>query len=104
MTESEKIAAINAMTGASESDDLLRTYLKLAEGKMLNRLFPYGGENQTLPAKYDALQCEIVAYMLNKRGAEGQTAHSENGISRSYGSADIPAELLSQLVPHVGVM
>lgn len=104
MTESEKIAAINAMTGASESDDLLRTYLKLAEGKMLNRLFPYGEENQTLPPKYDALHCEIVVYMLNKRGAEGQTAHSENGISRSYGSADIPAELLSQLVPHVGVM
>lgn len=104
MTRAEKITAIKAMTGASESDDLLCTYLKLAEGKMLNRLFPYGDEYETLPAKYDALHCEIVAYMLNKRGAEGQTAHSENGISRSYGSADIPAELLSQLVPHVGVM
>ena len=104
MMEAEKMVAIKAMTGASESDDLLRTYLKIAEGKMLNRLFPYGDENQTLPAKYDGLHCEIVAYMINKRGAEGQTSHSENGISRSYGSADIPAEMLSQLVPHVGVI
>lgn len=104
MMEAEKIEIIKGMIGASEPDDLLRTYLRVAEGKMLNRLFPYGTESQMLPAKYDTLHCEIVAHMLNKRGAEGQTAHSENGISRSYSSADIPDELLSQLVPHVGVM
>lgn len=104
MTENQMIASVNAMTGAVESEEILRTYLDLASGKMLNRLYPYGSGDEVLPAKYHGLQCEIAAYMLNKRGAEGQIAHSENGISRSYGSADVPEEMLSQLVPFVGVM
>ena len=35
-------------------------------------------------------QIEIAVYLYNKQGAEGQTAHSENGISRTYESADVP--------------
>ena len=54
--------------------------------------------------RYDTLQCEIAAYMLNKRGAEGQTSHSENGISRSYENADIPSSMLKVVTPHVGVI
>lgn len=104
MTDESKIAHVKAMTGASDSEEVLRTYLDIALGKMLNRLYPYGTGEEVLPSRYDGLQCEIAAYLLNKRGAEGQTAHSENGISRSYGSADIPSELLSQIVPCVGVM
>lgn len=104
MTDAQKIANVKAMTGASDADEVLRTYLDIAAGKMLNRLFPYGTGEETLPAKYDGLHCEITAYLLNKRGAEGQVAHSENGISRSYGSADVPDVMLSQLVPYIGVM
>jgi len=50
------------------------------------------------------LQLEIATYLLNKRGAEGQTAHSENGISRSYESADVPSSMLNQIVPHCGII
>ena len=44
-----------------------------------------------------------AVYLLNKRGAEGETAHSENGISRSYESADIPESMLSGIIPFAGV-
>lgn len=43
-------------------------------------------------------------YLLNKRGAEGQTAHSENGISRSYEDGDVPPTLLRDIVPFASVM
>lgn len=49
-------------------------------------------------------QVEIAAYMLNKRGAEGETAHSENGVSRSYEDGDIPATLLRRITPMAGVL
>lgn len=38
-----------------------------------------------------------------KTGAEGQTAHSENGISRSYDSAWISPKLLSGLPNYVKI-
>jgi hypothetical protein len=42
--------------------------------------------------------------MFNKRGAEGETAHSENGVSRSYSSASVSEELLREITPKVGVV
>lgn len=38
-----------------------------------------------------------------KAGAEGQTGHSENGVSRSYESAWISPKLLSGLPNYVGI-
>jgi hypothetical protein len=57
-----------------------------------------------VPRRYGYLQCEIAAYLLNKRGAEGQTGHSENGISRSYESADVPESMLSEVIPFCKVI
>ena len=57
-----------------------------------------------VPVQYEHLQLEIAIYMLNKRGAEGQTSHSENGISRSYENADIPKSMLMSITPNVGVI
>ena len=35
-------------------------------------------------------------------GSEGQTSHTENGITRQYESADVPASMLKTITPHVG--
>lgn len=104
MTATEKITALRAMVGGSDSDDVLSTYLLLAGQKILNRAYPYDPTVTEVPVQYHTLQCEIAAYMLNKRGAEGQTSHSENGISRSYENADVPASMLKGVTPHVGVI
>lgn len=57
-----------------------------------------------VPPRYDFNQVEIAAYLVNKRGAEGETAHSENGISRSYEDGDVPPTLLREIVPFASVI
>lgn len=104
MTNDEKLAALKAMVGSSDSDEVLSAYLKLAGGKIIAKAFPYQNDVTEVPSQYSYLQVEIAAYMLNKRGAEGQTSHSENGISRSYENADIPSSMLKVVTPHVGVI
>lgn len=104
MTDTEKLTALKAVVGGSDTDEVLSTYLKLAGSKILAKAYPYDDTVSEIPVKYEYLQIEIAAYMLNKRGAEGQTSHSENGISRTYENADIPASMLKAVVPHCGVI
>lgn len=105
MTEQEKLDLLKAMMGDSmESNIVLSTYLKIAGDKIINKAYPYSTDITEVPKRYDILQCEIAAYLINKRGAEGQTSHSENGISRSYENADIPVSMLSSVTPHVGII
>ena len=61
------------------------------------------GELKAVPTKYEYRQCEIAAFLLNKRGAEGQTAHNENGVGRSYEGGNIPASMLADIAPYCGV-
>ena len=108
MTDVEKIALLRAMIDRPDdaegwSDTVLNAYLTIAGQKILNRAYPYDDTVTDVPRRYSYLQCEIAAYLLNKRGAEGETAHSENGISRSYENADVPDSMLQDVVPHCGV-
>ena len=107
MTEVEKLSLLRVMVGQPNegdwSDDVLISYLTIAGQKILNRAYPYDDTVTEVPRKYGYLQCDIANYLLGKRGAEGQTSHDENGISRSYASADVPEAMLSEITPHVGV-
>lgn len=103
MTNEEKITTLKAMVGNSDSDEVLSTYLLLAGRKIINRAYPYDSSVTEVPSEYETLQCEIAAYMLNKRGAEGQIQHTENGISRQYENADIPSSMLKPVTPHCGI-
>ena len=104
MTQAEKLTLLKAMVGESDTEEVLLAYLNIAGQKIINRAYPYDAEDQEVPTRYDFLQCEIAAYLLNKRGAEGQTSQSENGISRTYESADVPESLLGAITPMVGVI
>jgi hypothetical protein len=42
------------------------------------------------------LQIRLAVVMYNKRGAEGEKSHNENGINRTYESVE---ELLKEVVP-----
>jgi len=55
----------------------------------------------TVESKYTNIQIKIAIEIFNKRGAEGQTGHSENSISRAYESGDISPSLISQITPFV---
>lgn len=91
MTDTEKITMVKTLSGESD-DDTVSTYLYIAGQKIL-RLVSDDTETE-VPSKYDGLHVEAAVYLLNKRGGEGETAHSENGVSRTYESSDLPASLL----------
>ena len=57
-------------------------------------------ETELYDKKYENLIVPMCVYSISKYGAEGETSHSENGISRMYSSGeDYPKELISQIVP-----
>lgn len=103
MTDTEMLTMLKSMTGETDTD-VLSTYLTLAKGVVISKAYPYGKGTEDVPAPYHTTQVEIAAYMLNKRGAEGETAHSENGVSRSYEDGDIPPTLLRRITPMAGVL
>lgn len=103
MTKRDKIAMTSVMCDETD-EDILSSFLDMAEQAIINIAYPFGCDEVAMPSRYGMLQCQIAAYFINKRGAEGQTGHDENGIKRTYGGADIPDDMLRQIVPHVGVL
>lgn len=103
LDETCKCEMLTSMTGETNLDTLL-TYLYIAGNKVLKRAYPFDDTVTEVPDRYAFNQVEIAAYLLNKRGAEGQTAHSENGISRSYEDGDVPPTLLREIIPCASVV
>ena len=86
------------------SDAELEDILESAKAVILSRRFPFGEQPAEIEDKYKDLQIRIAVEMYNKQGAEGETSHSENGISRSYSSASVSEELLREITPKAGVV
>lgn len=103
MTREEKITLVSAMSGESDYD-AVSAYLTMAGQKILALAYPFDHTVTEVPAQYEHVQIDAAVYLLNKRGGEGETAHSENGISRSYENADLPASMLRCIVPMCGVV
>ena len=103
MTADTKIDMLLRMMDGEDVDrGILEVYLELAGQKILNRMYPYKEDYEGLevPDRYVMIQLNIAVYMLNKRGAEGEVQHIENGIHRNYGSADIPEGMLKDVYPY----
>lgn len=91
MTNAEKIAMVKQL--CDETDDaVISAYLFMA-GRQVIALC-CGDDMTTVPEKWDAFHIDATVYKLNKRGAEGQTSHSENSINRAYENADLPNSML----------
>lgn len=108
MTPEKKLETLRILIDdSSEKEDsyTLSVYLDMAGAKILERLYPYkeNWDGLEVPDKYAMLQLKIAAYMLNKRGAEGQVQHIENGVHRNYGDADVPESMLASVAPFVGI-
>lgn len=103
MTNAEKLKMLEHLTGETE-EGVLSAYLTLAAGVVLRKAYPFGDGTEEVPAKYDGIHVEIAVYMLNKRGADGETAHIENGISRYYEDGDIPPTMLRRILPQAEVL
>ena len=86
------------------TDIELEDILESAKAVILSRRFPFGEPPEELENRYKDLQIRIAVEMFNKQGAEGETAHSENGISRTYASANVSEDLLREITPKAGVI
>lgn len=102
MTRDQKIAMLgNLVEEEIGNEAILGIYLDMAGNKILNRMYPYreNYDGLEVPDRYLMVQMNIAVYLLNKRGAEGQIQHIENGIHRNYGAADVPDGMLADVVP-----
>lgn len=102
MTNAEKIQMVKAMCDETD-DSTISAYLYMAGKKIISRAYPYDRSVSEVPEQYEHLQIDGAVYLLNKRGAEGETAHNENGISRTYQNADLPDSMLNEIAPMCGV-
>lgn len=101
----EQLELLQTMTD-EDDDSILQAYLDNAKQIILNKLYPYieydNSGNEILhemPQRYVGLQTRMASYFLNKRGAEGERQHNENGVYRIYGASDVPEDMLREIVP-----
>lgn len=80
-----------------KNEDLLQEILNRAESaiKRKRRTPP----ELPMESQFADLQIEIAVFLYNKLGSEGETSHSENGVSRTYENAHIPGSMLNAIVP-----
>ncbi len=102
MTDTEKLNKLMTMLDDDVSTNVANTFLKAAEKAVINLAFPFGDGTEEMPEKYEEEQIEIAAYLISKRGAEGEVSHSEGGVSRTYESGDIPLALRTRITPKAG--
>ena len=82
----------------------IQILLETAKSAINARRYPFGDVPEELERRYENLQIRIAVELYNKQGAEGETSHSENGISRAYSAAWISEELLSEVTPKAGIL
>ena len=108
MTPAEKLVRIKLRIPAEDrteiSDDELLVLIDEAGELILNRMYPFTRPSNVVavPARYENIQIQIAIELVNRKGAEGEMSHSENGTVRSYESGSVSSSLLKKIAPHCG--
>ena len=94
------------LNSADVDDARLLVLLKQAESIILNHIYPTYTTIpiDSVPARYESRELEIAEYLYNRMGSEGQTGHSENGISRNYESGSVPSSMLKGILQCIKVV
>lgn len=105
MTDMDKLVTLKVLSAIADTDTTqdtaLTVYLNMAANKVIARAYPFDSTVTTVPDRYGFLQCRIAAYLWDKRGADGETSHTEPGVTRTYENGDVPESMLSEIVPQV---
>ena len=109
MTEPEKLSMtkklIDIASDDTSADTRILAYLTLAEKEILGWRYSYGSAAPTsVPTEYEMTQVMAVVAGYTQSGAEGQTTHGENGISRTFKYADMIAYIRANVIPFAGVV
>lgn len=104
MTDAEKIVMVKAMTDETD-EDVISAFLSKAGEEIYLVADPYKtSDKDDVLEEYGGVQADAAAYYINKRGWDFQTAHSENGVSRTYESGGLPDSILRRITPKAGVV
>lgn len=104
MTDNEKLSTVMTILDMDASDlrevEKVTTYLRLAGTEILNWRYSYGGTRPAeVPEEYELTQIYAVVAGYTQAGAEGQTRHTENGISRAFRHSDMLAYIRANVIP-----
>ena len=90
MTDEQKITTVKVLVenDPEATDAVVGVYLDVALSAILDRRYPFGVPDTYDVSQYDMLQCKLAARYFLRRGAEGEIAHNENGVNRTYGSVN----------------
>lgn len=94
----DNLERLKLRTGEPD-EAILEDCLESARSAIMARRYPYQEWPDELESRYLDLQFRCALAIYNKQGGEFETAHSENGVSRSFGSEGIPQELLMEVTP-----
>lgn len=89
MTAKERLAA--RLDGAA--DAVLEAVLEDAQGMIL----AYTGRT-ALPMALETAQVQLAAVLYNRLGTEGESSHSEGGVSRTMEA--LPDDIRRQIAPY----
>lgn len=101
MTDNEKATTLSSLLSPeSVPVETLLAYVQIAGEIVLGRRYPFGYlEGIAVPSRYENIQIQIALDLYNRRGAEGQIAHTENGISRTWAADHVSSSLLKLITP-----
>lgn len=111
MTDAEKLKTVKTLLGSGggivPSDETLKTYISVAGQEILNwKYHLVGGVPNgvvAVPTMEEIKQVYAVVAGYTHAGAEGQSSHSENGISRAYKYGDMLQYIHDNVLPYVRV-
>lgn len=103
--ESKLEDTVKMLLSDDRYDQLVPIYLAAAKEAILGRRYPMDPSKtwEDTEGRFDMKACMIAVQLINKRGAEGEVGHEENGTKRTYRGADVPPEMLRGIIPFVGV-
>lgn len=110
MTDAEKIATLKVLLddgGEVPSDTKLQKYLDLSKAEILAWMYHLIGGVPTdvtaVPSRYEGTQIYAVVAGYTHAGSEGQSRHTENGISRDFLYEDMIGYIHNHVLPYVRV-
>lgn len=107
MTDIEKRNSIRVFlpSDATISDAVLNAYLGFAEKEILNWLYAlYPEAEEEFSEKYDTVQVMSVVVGLGLVGGNGESSHSENGISRQFEYSTMLSFIRANVSPYMRVV
>ncbi len=111
MTDAEKLNTVKTLLssggGTIPDDETLKTYISIAGQEILNwKYHLIGGVPDSavsVPKLEDIKQIYAVVAGYTHAGGEGQSSHSENGISRVFKYGDMLQYIHDNVLPYVRV-